>query len=135
MAPKNFHILSLPEISAPGGLREICSPILNFSIESIDKEATTQHNRVTLNFMLHRGSYATVLLREIMKPRNIIKAGVPIAEYTPNQVKQAITGSGKADKKQMQEMIRRLLNLTGIPSPDDVADALSVALCHFHILR
>jgi crossover junction endodeoxyribonuclease RuvC len=63
------------------------------------------------------------------------KAGVQVAEYTPNQVKQAITGSGKADKKQMQEMIKRLLNLPGIPKPDDVADGLSVALCHIHIMR
>ncbi|MDD1706743.1 MAG: crossover junction endodeoxyribonuclease RuvC, partial [Methanoregulaceae archaeon] len=63
------------------------------------------------------------------------KAGVQVAEYTPNQVKQAITGSGKADKKQMQEMIKRLLDLPGIPKPDDVADGLSVALCHIHVLR
>lgn len=61
--------------------------------------------------------------------------GVPVAEYTPNQVKQAVTGSGKADKRQMQEMIRRLLSLPEIPRPDDVADGLSVALCHIHILR
>ncbi|MCC7567123.1 MAG: crossover junction endodeoxyribonuclease RuvC [Methanoregulaceae archaeon] len=57
---------------------------------------------------------------------------IPVAEYTPNQVKQAVTGSGKADKRQMQEMIRRLLSLEEIPRPDDVADALSVALCHMH---
>ena len=58
---------------------------------------------------------------------------IPVAEYTPNQVKQAVTGSGKADKRQMQEMIRRLLSLEEIPRPDDVADALSVALCHMHM--
>jgi crossover junction endodeoxyribonuclease RuvC len=60
---------------------------------------------------------------------------IPVAEYTPNQVKQAITGSGRADKRQMQEMIKRLLSLTEIPKPDDAADALSIALCHIHILR
>jgi len=60
---------------------------------------------------------------------------IPITEYTPNQVKQAITGSGRADKRQMQEMIRRLLHLDEIPKPDDAADALSIALCHIHILR
>jgi crossover junction endodeoxyribonuclease RuvC len=60
---------------------------------------------------------------------------IPIAEYTPNQVKQAITGSGRADKRQMQEMIKRLLRLDVIPSPDDAADALSIALCHIHIMR
>ena len=58
-----------------------------------------------------------------------------IAEYTPNQIKQAITGSGRADKRQVQEMIKRLLHLKEIPTPDDAADALSIALCHIHILR
>jgi crossover junction endodeoxyribonuclease RuvC len=60
---------------------------------------------------------------------------IPVTEYTPNQVKQAITGSGRADKRQMQEMITRLLSLDGIPKPDDAADGLSIALCHIHILR
>jgi len=57
---------------------------------------------------------------------------IPIFEYTPNQVKQAITGSGKADKKQMQEMIKRLLDLDEIPKSDDAADGLSIALCHIN---
>jgi crossover junction endodeoxyribonuclease RuvC len=59
---------------------------------------------------------------------------VPIFEYTPSQVKQAITGSGRADKKQMQEMIKRLLNLDEIPRPDDAADGLSIALCHIAVM-
>jgi crossover junction endodeoxyribonuclease RuvC len=57
---------------------------------------------------------------------------IPVFEYTPNEVKQAITGSGRADKKQMQEMIKRLLNLSEIPRPDDAADGLSIALCHIN---
>ena len=60
---------------------------------------------------------------------------IPVTEYTPIQVKQAITGSGRADKKQVQDMIRRLLKLAEIPRPDDAADALSIALCHIHIMR
>ena len=59
---------------------------------------------------------------------------IPIFEYTPNQVKQAITGSGRADKKQVQEMIKRLLGLDEIPEPDDAADGLSIALCHINIM-
>ncbi len=55
---------------------------------------------------------------------------IPVAEYTPNRIKQAITGSGRADKKQMQEMIKRLLCLDELPKPDDAADGLSIALCH-----
>lgn len=60
---------------------------------------------------------------------------IPIFEYTPNRVKQAVTGSGRADKKQMQEMIKRLLRLDEIPQPDDAADGLSIALCHINIMR
>ncbi len=60
---------------------------------------------------------------------------IPVTEYTPNQVKQAITGSGRADKRQVQDMITRLLRLDSVPKPDDAADALSIALCHLHILR
>jgi crossover junction endodeoxyribonuclease RuvC len=56
--------------------------------------------------------------------------GVDIAEYTPLQVKMALTGYGKADKKQVQQMVKTLLGLKEIPRPDDAADAIAVALCH-----
>ncbi|MGE5631096.1 MAG: crossover junction endodeoxyribonuclease RuvC [Caulobacteraceae bacterium] len=58
------------------------------------------------------------------------KSGVPVYEYTPLQVKQAVVGYGRAEKKQIQQMVKILLNLREIPKPDDVADALAVALCH-----
>jgi len=61
--------------------------------------------------------------------------GIPVIEYTPNQVKQAVTGSGRADKKQVQQMITRLLSLPEIPKPDDDADGLSIALCHVYTAR
>ena len=60
---------------------------------------------------------------------------IPLFEYTPAQIKQAITGTGRADKRQMQEMIKRLLGLDELPRPDDAADGLSIALCHIHIMR
>lgn len=56
------------------------------------------------------------------------KARLPIAEYTPMQIKQTLTGYGKADKKQMQEMVRQHLGLKEIPKPDDAADALAAAI-------
>ncbi|MCG0238500.1 MAG: crossover junction endodeoxyribonuclease RuvC [Firmicutes bacterium] len=56
------------------------------------------------------------------------QAGIPLAEYTPMQVKQAVTGWGRADKAQVQQMVARLLGLGQVPKPDDVADALAVAL-------
>ncbi|AEI44939.1 Holliday junction resolvase [Paenibacillus mucilaginosus K02] len=58
--------------------------------------------------------------------------GLPISEYTPMQVKQAIVGYGKAEKKQVQEMVKLFLHLSAVPKPDDVADALAVAICHAH---
>ena len=56
--------------------------------------------------------------------------GVNIYEYTPLQVKNAVVGYGRAEKKQVMEMVRRLLGLKEIPRPDDAADALAIALCH-----
>ena len=58
--------------------------------------------------------------------------GVAWTEYTPPQVKQAVVGYGAAEKKQVQYMIQRLLNLPGPPKPDDAADALAVCICHAH---
>lgn len=55
---------------------------------------------------------------------------LPIGEYTPLQVKQAVTGYGKADKKQIQEMVKMVLKLDGIPRPDDAADGLAIAITH-----
>lgn len=57
---------------------------------------------------------------------------IPIFEYTPLQVKQAVTGYGRAEKKQIMQMTTTLLGLTEIPKPDDAADALAVAVCHAH---
>jgi crossover junction endodeoxyribonuclease RuvC len=56
--------------------------------------------------------------------------GLPVAEYTPAEIKQAITGYGKADKIQMQQMVQHLLELDQIPRPDDAADGVAIALCH-----
>ncbi|MCL2094571.1 crossover junction endodeoxyribonuclease RuvC [Candidatus Saccharibacteria bacterium] len=60
---------------------------------------------------------------------------LPISEYTPLQIKQTLTGYGRADKKQMQEMVRRSLNLPSPPKPDDAADALAAAITHALMTR
>lgn len=59
-------------------------------------------------------------------------SGMPAYEYTPLQVKQAVTGYGKAQKLQVMEMTRKILKLSAIPKPDDAADALAIAVCHAH---
>ena len=61
----------------------------------------------------------------------VVLANLPVAEYTALQVKQAVVGNGHAKKEQVQEMVQRLLKLSGIPSPD-AADALACAICHAH---
>ncbi|NCB06109.1 MAG: crossover junction endodeoxyribonuclease RuvC, partial [Clostridia bacterium] len=58
------------------------------------------------------------------------ESAVPMFEYTPLQIKQAITGYGRADKRQMMEMVKRLLCLNDVAKPDDASDALAVAICH-----
>lgn len=60
------------------------------------------------------------------------RSGSNVFEYTPLQIKQAVTGYGRADKAQMQQMVKILLNLKDIPRPDDAADALAAAICHAH---
>ncbi len=57
---------------------------------------------------------------------------IPVFEYTPLQVKQAVVGYGRAEKKQVQQMTKAILNLTEVPKPDDTADALAIAVCHAH---
>ncbi len=60
---------------------------------------------------------------------------IAVGEYTPMEVKQAVTGYGGADKPQVQLMVKALLNLDKVPHPDDAADALAVAICHLHSMR
>ena len=62
----------------------------------------------------------------------LAEAGLPIAEYTPPQVKQSVTGYGRAEKSQVQRMVATLLGLNDTPRPDDAADALAVSICHQH---
>ena len=65
----------------------------------------------------------------------LAQAGLEVGEYTPNEVKQAVTGFGGADKKQVQEMVKVLLSLDKIPKPDDAADALAIAITHLNTRR
>lgn len=60
----------------------------------------------------------------------ICKSGIPLFEYTPNQVKQAVVGYGGAEKRQVMDMTRRILKMEAVARPDDAADAIAIALCH-----
>lgn len=61
-----------------------------------------------------------------------VQGGLSISEYTPLQIKQALVGYGRADKKQVQAMVKTILNLKEVPKPDDTADAVAAAICHGH---
>jgi len=63
------------------------------------------------------------------------QAGLAICEYTPLQIKQAVVGYGRAEKRQIQQMVKLLLQLDAVPQPDDAADALALAICHAHSAR
>ena len=65
----------------------------------------------------------------------LAESGVAVAEYSPNEIKQAVAGYGAAEKIQVQMMVQALLDLEQIPQPDDAADALAVAICHLHSAR
>jgi crossover junction endodeoxyribonuclease RuvC len=61
-----------------------------------------------------------------------VEAGVPVVEYTPAEIKRAVVGYGRAEKHQVQQMVKLILGLSAVPSPHDAADALAVAICHVH---
>jgi crossover junction endodeoxyribonuclease RuvC len=64
-----------------------------------------------------------------------VEAGLPVIEYTPAEIKRAVVGYGRAEKHQVQQMVKLILGLSVVPSPHDVADALAVAICHVHSHR
>lgn len=108
------------------------------------------HRRLSEILLLHRPDSGAV--EKLFFHRNVTTAlsvgqargvallalaanGLEIGEYTPLEVKQAVAGYGGADKNQIQQMVRALLTLPDLPKPDDVADALAVAICHAHSAR
>lgn len=90
--------------------------------EVIAVEELFFNNNITTGIAVAHGRGVILLSAE--------KCGVPLFEYTPSQVKMAVVGYGKAEKRQVMDMTRRLLNLKSVPRPDDAADALALALCH-----
>ncbi len=114
--------------SAPKRLAKICSGVKKL----ISKHKPDQMAVEKLFF----GKNVTTAM-SVGQARGVIilaaaQAGVDIAEYTPLQVKIALTGYGRADKQQIQQMVKRLLGMKVTPKPDDAADALAVALCHLN---
>jgi len=124
-------VLTAPDLSMPERLLEL-------------------HQKISEKIVLHRPDCAAVEKLFFQKNvRTAIAVGqargvillalaenhLPVGEYTPLEIKQAIVGYGGADKNQIQQMVRALLGLNEIPKPDDAADALAIAICHLHTDR
>lgn len=108
------------------------------------------YNQITGLVSLHRPDTAAVeklffqqnvtTAMAVSQARGVVllvlaQSGLPVAEYTPMEIKQAVAGYGGADKNQVQQMVKAILSLKDIPRPDDAADALAVAICHSHAYR
>ncbi|GBF10018.1 crossover junction endodeoxyribonuclease RuvC [Tepidibacillus infernus] len=98
--------------------------IQNYQPEAVSIEKLYFNKNVTTAFTVGQARGVLMLAA--------VEANLPIFEYTPLQIKQAIVGYGRAEKKQIQEMVRMYLSLKEVPKPDDVADALAIAICHVH---
>lgn len=95
----------------------------------------TSPQALSMEKLFYNNNAKTVI--DVSQARGVLmlaarKNGLEVFEYTPLQVKQSVVGYGRAEKKQVQEMTRRILGLESIPKPDDTADALAMAICHAH---
>lgn len=104
--------------------RDICTLIDKYKPEAVAIEQLFFNTNVTTGINVAQARGVIILA--------CAEKGVPIAEYTPLQVKQAVVGYGRAEKKQVMELTRIMLGLQAVPRPDDAADALAIAICHGH---
>lgn len=129
-----FRTLAYGSIQTPAGMRT--EERLKAIYEGMKELIETYHPEAMAVEELFFTNNVTTGIR-VAEARGVIllsaeQAGIPIQEYTPMQVKQAVVGYGKADKRQVIAMVTRILNLEKPPKPDDTADALAIAICHAH---
>jgi len=101
---------------------DMCSILDMFSPDAVSIEELFFNTNITTGISVAHGRGVILLA--------CAKAGVRIYEYTPLQVKQAVVGYGRAEKKQVMDMVRRICGLSAAPKPDDAADAVALAICH-----
>ncbi len=120
-----------PDWAAPPRLKSLYDQfnalLDQYQPEQVATERLFFTNNVTTGIPVSRALGVILLAIE--------QRGLPWTEYTPTQVKSAVVGAGRAEKKQVQFMVTRLLNLAEVPKPDDAADALAIAICHAHSVR
>lgn len=129
-----FRLLEYGAITTPAGMPTVdrLKKIYDEMTLLIDKY---KPDAVAIEELFFNSNQKTAI--NVAQARGVIlvavrNKNVPIYEYTPLQVKQSVTGYGRADKQQIQNMIKLLLNLNAIPKPDDAADGLALAICHAH---
>jgi crossover junction endodeoxyribonuclease RuvC len=125
----------------------VCGTISTSPLGSFAHKLLEIHNRLTSLFIEHRPDcvaiesvFFAVNVKSALKlghARGVamlaaVQAGLPIVEYTPTQIKRAVVGYGRAEKPQIQQMVKLILGLAELPAPHDAADALAVAICHAH---
>jgi crossover junction endodeoxyribonuclease RuvC len=125
----------------------ICGAISSPALASFPDKLHRIHSQLTL--LLERCHPQSVAIETLFHSINVrsalklghargvamlaaVEAGVPVFEYSPAEIKRAVVGYGRADKPQVQQMVKLLLGLAAVPSPHDAADALAVAICHVH---
>ena len=121
-----YGLIQTPRIALPDRLRLIHDQIKQL----VDKH---ELDAIATERLLFTVNKTTAM--DVAKALGVVllvtsETGVPWAEYSPPEVKQSVVGNGNADKKQVQFMVSRLLGLTETPKPDDVADALAIAITH-----
>lgn len=125
-------LLACGAINTPAGIA-LSKRLLQIA-EDMDELILQFHPDVVAVERLYFGNNVTTGIG-VAQARGVIlmtaeRHGIPIFEYDPSQVKLAVVGYGKAEKHQVMDMTKRLLNLKSIPKPDDAADAVAIALCH-----
>lgn len=130
-----FTVINYGAITTKAGLlfSTRLEEIYNDMILLLDK---TKPDAIAIEKLFFNTNTTTAM--DVAHARGVIllaakQKGVPVYEYTPPQVKSAVTGYGLAEKKQVMEMTKNILSLDKIPKPDDTADALAIAICHAHI--
>jgi crossover junction endodeoxyribonuclease RuvC len=125
----------------------VCGAITSPAVESLPDKLQRIHHRLVL--LIKDCQPASVAIENLFFSVNVrsalklghargvamlaaVEAGLPVFEYTPAEVKRAVVGYGRADKPQVQHMVRLLLGLDAVPTPHDAADALAIAICHVH---
>ncbi len=130
----SFRYIDCGIISTPAGMRvERRLFLIHRALSDIIKRYTP--DEISVEELFYQNNQKTVI--NVAQARGVIlltaeEHMIPIAEYTPLQVKQAIVGYGRAEKKQVMEMTRIFLHLDRVVKPDDAADALALAICHAH---